>query len=418
MQLRFTSPLVTRVAGSSFKSSISAVLSGMTAVGTLTAVALNSGNTGSTILESLDPVKKALLNDTLLNGIQKVTETFKEWGSAIVGSKDAFKEWLDSYLGPDGFKSGTVTLYQKLNDWGLIVYRWFRDKFWKFITNIPDMVQNWRKLRLSLFKWGTFLGGGGGSALWAMFGSGDNWDKLGELMGRPDFEEIMGDLGKLMENNSDAFEKMDTEEVKEIFEKFLHETDEAKEATKELLKKQEERQKDKSEEEKEKEQLTEEEIQERFKPPSGGNPLDTKAVFGNMVSGGLKKLVGLFNSKSKSSIEGKSPYLAAIEGMKDYIDLIDKDIKQEQSRKKEGTPKQQFAEVIKENKFAFISAIAGVAEKAYRKLPTPQSNGKEVTEKEMAEAFMKEFENSFTKKALENEEGDFDMTADMFVRGK
>ncbi|OAL10541.1 hypothetical protein A6V39_00555 [Candidatus Mycoplasma haematobovis] len=137
------------------------------------------------------------------------------------------------------------------------------------------MVQNWRKLRLSLFKWGTFLGGGGGSALWAMFGSGDNWDKLSALMEREDFGEMMSTFADLVEKNDETFIKMDQDEMKEIIEKYLDDPEEAQKAAKELLEKQKERADKAKEEQKDKElqeeneelkepQLEQQEIQELF----------------------------------------------------------------------------------------------------------------------------------------------------------
>lgn len=239
-------------------------------------------------------------------------------------------------------------------------------------------------------------------------------------MARGDFEEIMGDLGKLMERNSDAFEKMDQEELKEIFEKFLNETEEAKEANKELLKRQEERQKNKSEEEKEQEQLSEKEIQEEFKSSGGGSPQDPKAVFGSVVAGGLDKLVDLFNNENrKGFIEGQSSYKIAMEGMKEYIAKIEKGIEREKSKGQKGTPKQKFKEIIEKNKVAFMSGLAQAAERAYYLLERRKTPEKpKISKEEMAKAFMEQFQQSFTKRVTDGEKGNVDIDHKLFIQGK
>lgn len=74
MQLRFIPPVF--LSGAGLKQSLSAILTGMTAVGTITAVALNVGNSSSSIAEYLGPLRKALISDTLLGGINKLGSKF------------------------------------------------------------------------------------------------------------------------------------------------------------------------------------------------------------------------------------------------------------------------------------------------------------------------------------------------------
>lgn len=417
MQLSFA-PLLARTSIFSFKQGLSGALTIITTVGAISVVAFNVANTKDSLVKALEPLSKLLKNSSLLNGITELGSKLHSWGSAIVGTKDAFKEWLSNYLGPHGFKAGVAKLYEKLYDWAYVVYSWFRDKFLIFIQKIPDMVKNWDKLRLSLFKWGTFLGGGGGAALWAMFGSGENLDKLGELMARDDFEEIMSDLGKLLENNSETFENMDTEEVQAILEKFLHETDDAKAATKELLKQEEEKKKTAAEEakkeekeqdkEKMEEKLTEEEIKKAFAPPSGGAPKTMKQAFGKMTALGFKNVVDL----QKSFLSDESARTVAIKGMKKYIELLEKDIEQDKKRNKEDKIKTQFVATINKDKEKFINALGDVVETASENLR--KRGNYDFKLDDLVKEFLSTFEAKYTTVAADGQQGDYDIDKGIF----
>ncbi|OAL10578.1 hypothetical protein A6V39_00740 [Candidatus Mycoplasma haematobovis] len=359
MQLRITPPLAVKAAGSSFKPSISAVLSGLTTAGTCTAVVLNSSGAKETITSSLGIFREAFTNSYLYDGIKKTTETFGDWFAVIINSKDDFRDWVKSYLGPDGLKSGTVEFYNKLHSWVDIVYNWFATKFIEFIGNIPEMVKNWDKLRLSLFKWGTFLGGGGGSALWAMFGTGANWSKLGDLMGHPHFEDMMNDLNQLVQDNEEAFKEMGSEGIEDILQKYLDNPEEAREAAKELLKEQKEMNEKDQEEKKEKQELSSEEIKEKFNPSQAGQPPTVPAVFSGMVTQGLKKL--LSNSYSFAPPEDM-----ARKAMNEYLSKIEADVEKEKEKSnRKPSVKAKFWDIIKDKKEEFVNTLAIAAKKAY-----------------------------------------------------
>ncbi|OAL10567.1 hypothetical protein A6V39_00685 [Candidatus Mycoplasma haematobovis] len=342
----------------------------MTAAGTSTAVIFNLDRAKNTVDSAFGTVKQVFLNSYLYDGIKKTGDTLKDWFTVIINSKDDFREWVKNYLGADGLKSGAVDLYRKLYDWGGIVYRWFRDKFLVFISNIPQMVKDWKKIRLSLFKWGTFLGGGGGSALWAMFSSGANFDKLGELMGRDDFEDMMNDFNKLVQDNEDSFKEMGSEGIQDIIQKYLDNPEEAKQAAKELIKEQEEKNKEneqKKEEEKEpKKELSSEEIQDKFNPKKGGKPETPGAVFNSMVSKGIEKMLA---SKHASSFDSpiKSIESEIENGMREYISAIEEDLKKTAAKNsKVSKAKQDFLDTIKDAKELFIKSLAKSVTQAYQ----------------------------------------------------
>ncbi|OAL10615.1 hypothetical protein A6V39_00925 [Candidatus Mycoplasma haematobovis] len=179
-------------------------LAGTVIVGSGSVLVFNS-SISTKLNEAIRPAFAQLALTPFGKGINALGNTISEWGASVVGKKDDFQQWFQSFFNIDGIKSGTLELYEKLVAWAKIVYEWFANKFLKFIGNIPEMVKNWKELRLSLFKWGTFLGGGGGSALWAMFGNSANWSKLGDLMGHPKFEEMINDFNTLVQENPRRF---------------------------------------------------------------------------------------------------------------------------------------------------------------------------------------------------------------------
>ncbi|OAL09930.1 hypothetical protein A6V39_03395 [Candidatus Mycoplasma haematobovis] len=392
MQLRL--PLATKAVGFKFNSSVTAILSGLTAVGTCSSIIFNSESARSSISSSLSTLKNTAVTQVFLDGFNKVGNTFQNWGSAIINSKDDFVDWLERYLGINGIKSGTVALYEKLRVWVGIVYEWFATKFIKFIKNIPEMVKNWKELRLSLFKWGTFLGGGGGSAFWAMFGSGDNWGKLGELMGRPDFMDMMNDFSTLVQDNPEAFEELGAEGIEEIIEQYLEDPEKAKEAAKELIEEQKEKKeeanKDKEKDPEEKkepnsEELTADEIKEKFNSKSG-KPKDVTGVLGNVVAQGLVPILELPNS-SFFGFEAEKAKKVAKEHMNKYIEELRKNI----GSKKKG-PEKEFLDLVEgNNQNELVEFLAGVATSAYGKV---SSN---VKYEVFAQQFSKELESKITQ---------------------
>ncbi|OAL10574.1 hypothetical protein A6V39_00720 [Candidatus Mycoplasma haematobovis] len=401
MQLRFTPPLVTTVATSGFRQGISSILSGLTVAGAFSTVIFSSNLASEKVSEPLDKFVKVLKASPLYDGIAQVATTLKDWGSAVVGAKDDLKSWIERYLGADGLKSGVAQLAEKLQAWGLIVYNWFATKFIEFVKNIPKMVQEWDKLRLSLFKWGTFLGGGGSSALWAVFSSGENFDKFSKLMERDDFGEIMSSLTKLVEENNEAFNNMESEELQEIIEKFLDEPDEAKKTTEELLKKQEEKKeeakKDPTQEDKEP-QLEEQEIKDAFSPRKGGNPQTTAEVLGSMAERGLGSLLDL----PYSSFGGFSLDLArnkAKAAMNQYIQDIRSDVEKETKRKNaKPSAKKQFLDIIQASETQFVDALAKNAMIAASNIT------KKPKLEDLAKEFAKALEGAFTTVCQDNED--------------
>ncbi|OAL10561.1 hypothetical protein A6V39_00655 [Candidatus Mycoplasma haematobovis] len=350
----------------------------MTAVGTCSTISFNLDKANS-IGKALEPIKNTYIFNLFSKGIFNLNNTFKDWGGSIFNSKDAFIDWLNRYFDVNGFKAGVVALYEKLHNWAGIVYRWFRDKFLEFVGNIPKIVENWKQIRLSLFKWGTFLGGGGGSALWSMLGVGANWSKLGDLMGHPDFMEMMNDFNQLVQDNEEAFKEMGPEDVEDILQKYLDNPEEAKQAAKDLLQEQKERKEkeekdkeNKSQEEKKDEEkqekskeLSVEEIKEKFNPSQAGQPPTVPAVFSNMVTEGLKKLQSLsYFSFGGSNLEIESK---AKEGMEKYLESLKNDVEKEKAkRSRKPSVKSEFLDIIAQEKEALVNALATAAVKAYR----------------------------------------------------
>ncbi|OAL10522.1 hypothetical protein A6V39_00460 [Candidatus Mycoplasma haematobovis] len=398
MQLRFTPPLSVRTTGVGFKQGLSVTLTGVTTIGAFTVVTFNSDKARTSIADSFEPIKQLLGDSVFLNGINQLGETLFGWGSSIVASKDAFKEWLNNYFGPDGLKSGAVKLYEKLVAWGEIVYGWFRDKFIEFIKNIPQMVKDWDKLRLSLFKWGTFLGGGGGGALWAMFGSFDNWGKLADLMGNEEFMGAVEKFSELVDKNTDAFKDMGQEAMQEILERIMEEPKDAKEIIEDLLKEQkdmaekekkerEEKQQkgEKVEDEEQKEpQLEQEHIKESLKK-SKGSPQSKEEVFGYLVGDALKSLMSMPNSFD-------SPITAIKERAKDAINKYMSNVKEESKKKtKVGKANLEFLEAFgqdEEKQKQFVDELANIAKSAF-------SIGYQSFD-ELARAFEKIMQDKFT----------------------
>ncbi|OAL10593.1 hypothetical protein A6V39_00815 [Candidatus Mycoplasma haematobovis] len=395
MQLRFTPPLVTTVATSGFRQGISSILSGLTVAGAFSTVIFSSNLASEKVSESLDKFIQGLKASLLYDGIAQVATTLKDWGSAVVGAKDDLKSWVERYLGADGLKSGVATLYEKLHVWANIVYDWFANKFLKFISNISEMVKNWKQLRLSLFKWGTFLGGGGGSALWVMFGSGENWDKLGELLGNPEFADIAEKFSKLVEDNGEAFASMDKEEAQEILEQFLENPEVAKEITEELLEDQKEKNKEKKEDEK-KDELSKDEIKEAFS--KGGSPKDPQGVFQNMLGGGIQSLVDLSNSFFGGSLEN-----TAKKAMQDYVDHLKKEVSKGEVKSKADKAKQEFLKALEEDKEGqLIKALTDSTVKAYKRV---ELRGK-VTFEELSKELGSILESDYTEECRDNCEGE------------
>ncbi|OAL10558.1 hypothetical protein A6V39_00640 [Candidatus Mycoplasma haematobovis] len=354
-------------------------MSGITTVGTLTAVALNAGSSKDSIIQSLEPIKKALLNDVLLSGISKVGDTLYQWGTAIVATKDDFKVWLHNYLGADGLKSGVVALYEKLYGWIEIVYTWFKDKFIDFVKNISKIVENWKQIRLSLFKWGTFIGGGGGGALWGMFSSFDNWGRLSELMGNEDFTGAVEKFAELVDKNSDAFKDMGEEAMKEILEKIMEDPKEAKEIAKELLEEQDKKNEGKREEDK-KEELKKEQIHESFAQPKG-SPKNEGEVLGYLMGNAIQGLTNL------SSFEGAIEFKAK-EAMNKYMAHIEEEAKKDT---KVGRANKAFLDAINGKKEELIRELGKVAEKAFRKTEKTGKIEFEVLSKAFEEAMQSTF---------------------------
>ncbi|OAL10551.1 hypothetical protein A6V39_00605 [Candidatus Mycoplasma haematobovis] len=395
MQLRFTPPLVVRTFGANFNQGLFATFTCLATIGTCSAVIFNSSQAQQSLGNAFDPLKKAFEASILSSGLINLGNTFKSWGESIFNSKDEFIDWLGRYFDVNGLKSGVAELYGKLKVWVEIVYNWFATKFLKFIENIPQMVKDWKKLRLSLFKWGTFLGGGGGSALWAMFGTGDNWDKLGELMGHPNFEDMMNDFNKLVQDNEEAFKDMGSEGIQDILQKYLDNPEEAQKAAKELLeeqeKKKEENKKDSEKKEEEKsDELSTQEISEKFNPQKGGNPETPGQVFSNMVQHSLKGLVDL-----PYSLFGVSSNLIkekAEAGMKEYLANIENDVKTRKNKSSE--VKKQFLDILsnEEERKQFIDALAKAAMKAYQGITNKKPDIETLTDE-----FVKGLEGSVTE---------------------
>ncbi|OAL10559.1 hypothetical protein A6V39_00645 [Candidatus Mycoplasma haematobovis] len=401
MQLNLTPPLVVRTFGANFNQILSATFTGLTVAGTCSAVVFNFAQAQKSLGSAFDPLKKVWEASFLSSGINKLGDTFNSWAQAIFGSKDDFRSWLQRYLGIDGVKSGVSELYHKLVAWATIVYEWFRDKFIKFIGNIPDMVKNWDKLRLSLFKWGTFLGGGGGSALWAMFGSGDNWGKLADLIGNPEFEGVVDKFSKLVEENGAAFSEMNEEEAKEMFEAILDDPKEAEALLGELLdeqkekneKKKEELKKEGKENEEPKEELEKEEIVEKFKNSGGGSPNNPTEAFGDMVGSALQGMVDI----SPTKLWDTDIAHTAKTKMKEYIDTLRKDV---EKKARKSDVKQKFLDAIKDNETAFILSLAEAAKKAFEAIKKPSQ---QVKYEDLAKKFGEILEEEFTVEATDGD---------------
>ncbi|OAL10015.1 hypothetical protein A6V39_03820 [Candidatus Mycoplasma haematobovis] len=351
----------------------------MTAAGTCSAFVFNLDKANQ-FGNALSPLKNTFIVSFFSRGILNLSDTLKSWGESIVNSKDAFIDWLNRYFDVNGLKAGTVELYNKLHDWALIVYEWFATKFLRFIENIPWIVQNWKQIRLSLFKWGTFIGGGGGGALWGMFSSFDNWGKLSELMGNEDFTGAVEKFAELVDQNPDAFKDMGEEAMKEILEKIMEDPKDAKEIAEKLLQEQKEKNKDKKDEE-QKEELDKEQIQESFANPKG-SPQSKEEVFGYLVGSALQSLVDVKSSAFGSpvkEIEDKTR-----KAMTEYIQFVKEKVNK---KTREGKASKDFIDALGNKENTLINELVKVATEAFDKKRGSFENLKNSFEKIMKDRF-------------------------------